>query len=110
MQTPSTYLAGRLREMRQRSGLTAKSIARELGITDRAIYNWENGRSQPSIDMLGKLGELFGCPISELIEEEDPDRCVFTSDEFDLINLYRSLPDEKKRLLRDCARAFGKDS
>jgi DNA-binding XRE family transcriptional regulator len=33
----------RLRELRNKSGLTQNEISRKLGVTGQTILNWENG-------------------------------------------------------------------
>lgn len=35
-------------ELRKEKGLTQKALAEELGVTDRAISKWENGRGWSS--------------------------------------------------------------
>ena len=42
----------RLRELRQDKGLSMKQLAKELGTTDAAVSNWENGINEPKISYL----------------------------------------------------------
>ena len=56
-----------LKEIRKRNGYTQCSLAKELGVSQQAVSNWENGSTEPSVEMLCKLSEIFGCTIDELI-------------------------------------------
>ena len=35
-------------------GLTQTALARELQVTQNAIFNWENGKREPSMEMIRK--------------------------------------------------------
>lgn len=63
-----------IREARQEKGMTQKDLAERIGVTDRAVSNWENGRRLPDysiVDILCKsldisINELFaGCKLRE---------------------------------------------
>ena len=41
---------------RKEQGMTQANLAEKLGITDRAVSKWENGKSMP--DLLFSLNEL----------------------------------------------------
>ncbi|MDE7380233.1 MAG: helix-turn-helix domain-containing protein [Clostridia bacterium] len=45
----------KLKELRAEKQLSQKQLAQLVGTTDDSIYSWENGRSQPSIEMLRAL-------------------------------------------------------
>lgn len=49
----------RLRELRVERGLTKTQLAAAIGTTYDCIYSWENGRSQPSIEMIRALCKVF---------------------------------------------------
>ena len=56
----------RIKEIREARGMTRKQIADAVGVSEVAVYYWENGRQKPSADKLPKLAELLGCTIDEL--------------------------------------------
>lgn len=57
----------RLKELRIEKGLTQKQIAKELKISEDSIYNWEKGRSEPSILDLINLSTLLNVTIDYLV-------------------------------------------
>ena len=60
----------RLRELRNKSGLTQNEIANKLGVSGQTILNWENGIYEPKINQLIQLAELFGVTVDYLIERK----------------------------------------
>ncbi|MBE5730649.1 MAG: helix-turn-helix transcriptional regulator [Clostridiales bacterium] len=62
-----TKFCKNLKEARKISGLTQKQVAYELKVVESCYANWEQGRTEPSIDMLRKLCVLFSVSIDDLI-------------------------------------------
>lgn len=62
----------RIKEIREARGMTRKQIADAVGVSEVAVYYWENGRQKPSADKLPKLAELLGCTIDALYGREPP--------------------------------------
>lgn len=56
-----------LKTLRKNRGYTQKNLADILNVSQNAIYNWENGKRQPSIEMLEKIAEHFGVTVDYLI-------------------------------------------
>lgn len=55
-----TYDFGlRLKELRERQGLTQEQVAKRLEITKAAISSWERNISQPTTDTLKTLAVLY---------------------------------------------------
>ena len=71
----SQPLALRLREARERSGLTQEQVARELYATRQQIINWEKGRNVPRPERRRQLERVYGLepgalePMAVLDEE-----------------------------------------
>ena len=61
----------RLRELRQDKGLSMKQLAKELGTTDAAVSNWENGINEPKISYLKSIAVYFNVSADYLIGLED---------------------------------------
>lgn len=57
----------KLAKLRKKKGLTQEAVGNALGISQAAVALWENGSSNPTIDKLKKLAELFECSVDELI-------------------------------------------
>ncbi len=56
-----------LKEARRSCSLTQKQVAEKLGVVESCYANWEQGRTEPGIEMLRKLGSIFGMSIEDLI-------------------------------------------
>ncbi|HXM51204.1 MAG TPA: helix-turn-helix transcriptional regulator [Pyrinomonadaceae bacterium] len=64
-------LARKLRRVRIRAGLSQSEIAKELGVTDRAIISqFESGKRQPSLPVLLKYARLAGVIVDALIDDK----------------------------------------
>lgn len=59
-----------LRRLRKANLMTQEQLAEELHVTRQAISNWENNKTQPDIDALARLAEIFKVEIEELIYGE----------------------------------------
>ena len=59
-----------LRAARQSCNMTQKQVAIWLGVVESCYANWEQGRTEPSIEMLRKLGKILDITIDELINEK----------------------------------------
>ena len=54
-------------QCRKEHNWTQKELGEKLGVTDKAISKWENGRSFPDITLLESLCETFDITVSELL-------------------------------------------
>ncbi len=52
-------LAENLKICRQKSNMSQAQLANLVGVDQRTISNWENKVSEPSLEMLAKLCEIF---------------------------------------------------
>ena len=55
---------------RKSAGLTQAVLAEKLGITDRAVSKWENGKSMPDASIMLNLCEQLGISVNELLSGE----------------------------------------
>ena len=65
-------LGARLREVRLRSGLSLREVARQLGVSPSFVSQLENGKSQPSVATLYSLAQLLRVSIDELFAQPEP--------------------------------------
>ena len=56
-----------LKNARKESGLTQKEIADMLHVVESCYANWEQGRTEPNITTVRKLGEILNVSLDELI-------------------------------------------
>ena len=69
-------------ERRKEKDMTQIDLANKLGITDRAISKWENGRGLPDISLLIPLCEVLDISINELLCGEKLEENAY-SEKFD---------------------------
>ena len=56
---------------RKSCGMTQRSVAEFLGISERAYQHYENGSREPNIDTLVRLSILFKISLDELLCRDD---------------------------------------
>lgn len=59
-----------LKEARKRAGLTAREVARAIGVSLQNVYNWEAGSYFPRAEKLRELSKLYGCTMDELLSAD----------------------------------------
>lgn len=53
--------------LRKQNKMSQSDLARHLFVTPQAISRWERGETEPDVETLKKLAELFNVSIEELI-------------------------------------------
>src|SRR6476620_7079559 len=67
--TQASAISNNILVFRQQMGLTQEALAQFLGVKREMISYYENGTREPSVEMLLKLADLFGCELEDLIED-----------------------------------------
>ena len=68
--TPDTYSARfalRLKELREKAGLTVDQLAEKSGISRTTLYSWESLDRSPVSEELPKLAESLGVTLRNLL-------------------------------------------
>ena len=63
-------------DLRKRAELSQSELALQLGVTNKAVSKWENGKAKPSTETLRKLASLFGISVETLLEKKKGCRVV----------------------------------
>lgn len=64
-------IGNQLRTLRNERGMTAKELADEIGVSFTTIYRWENGDRIPDGFNMGKLMNVFGVRMKDIISDID---------------------------------------
>lgn len=56
-----------LRQLRRDSGMTQEQVAAQLGVTRQALSGYESGRTQPGLDTLRRLADIYRVELTDLI-------------------------------------------
>ena len=60
-----------LRKVRKDRNLNQLKVAMDLNISREALSHYENGKREPSLEMLNKLSEYFNVSIDYLINGKE---------------------------------------
>ncbi len=88
-------------ERRKAKGLTQMKLAEMLGITDRAVSKWENGKSMPDCSIMLELCGILEINVNDLLNGE-----VIIMEDYNkkaeeaLLEMAREKEESDKRLLR----------
>ena len=107
----------RLKELRETLGLTQKELGQKIGYSQRAISNWETGITQPNIENLKQLADIFGTSIDYLLNFSDEwdnqplqlsnnSSYCLTDDELKILKYYRKLTPEYKEAILSSLEIF----
>lgn len=61
----------RLCSLREEHGYTQEKLGKMLGVSNKAVSKWENGTTQPRLEMLDRIAECFNLSVEELLEYGD---------------------------------------
>ncbi len=88
-------------ERRKAKGLTQMQLAEMLGITDRAVSKWENGKSMPDYSIMLELCGILEINVNDLLNGE-----VIIMEDYNkkaeeaLLEMAKEKEESDKRLLR----------
>ncbi len=63
-----SHFANGLKQLRLERDLTQAALAKELKVTQNAIFNWENEKREPNLDMIEKIANYFDTSLLYLLE------------------------------------------
>ncbi len=70
MRDPVEYLGPRLKEIRLKTGLSLREVARQLDVSPSFVSQIENSKSQPSVATLYAIARLLSVPVDVLFESQ----------------------------------------
>ncbi len=88
-------MVANLKKLRTEHGYSQKALADLLGITQQAIYKYENLSVEPDIQTLIKIADIFNVSVDYLIGRESETitgTIRFTADDLIHLELWRTLP------------------
>ncbi len=82
-------------ELRKARGWSQSKLARELGISETAVYNWYNdSNSMPTVWTLQDACDLFGITMVDLFADAETDK--LTPNEIHFLEMFRQLPPARQ--------------
>lgn len=65
------HLSERIRGFRAARGMTRKDLARHAGVSERYLAQLEDGKANPSVDVLWRIAEAMSVNLNSLLTEPD---------------------------------------
>lgn len=96
-----------MRQLRQRRGLKQAALAALVGITQGSLSLIENDKTEvpAGATLAGLCRALRTTPDFLIAGQGDPDSIQSAIDESELVNLWRQLPPEGRRMVLDAAQS-----
>ena len=66
----------RLKQAREKKGMTQQTLAERLFVTRQTVSRWENGVRYPDILTVRKLSEILEISLDDLLSQENPKQLV----------------------------------
>ena len=80
-----------MKEIRLRLGLSQKYVALSLSVKPPSVSDWESGKSNPTIENLLALADLYHVSVDELLGREVLPADSLTPSERELLAVFRQL-------------------
>ena len=85
-------------QKRKEKNLTQEQLAEKLGVSNKAISKWENGKCMPDYSVIKYLCEELEITVAELMDGENAeDKSVRTYDEEQIMDLLKRTQDLEKQ-------------
>ena len=88
------HVAKVLKELRLKSGLTAKEVGDMIGKSGKTVSAWENNHGQPDAELLIALCDIYEVDdILKAFREDDVETIALSEHEKTVIVAYRNKPE-----------------
>lgn len=85
-----TTIGSYIAQKRRTKNLTQEQLAEKLGVSNKTISKWENGKCMPDYSIIQTLCDALGVTLPELMDGEDAaDSSVRVYDDAQILDLLR---------------------
>ena len=104
-------MAQKIKELRQKRGLTLEQVATVVGVGKSTVRKWETGMiANMKRDKIAALAKALGTTPAYLMgwkedEQTAPDKLKLTEGEKMLLDLFNQVPEDKQQLVLQMIRA-----
>ena len=86
-----------IKKLRRERDITQEQLAELLGVSNKTISKWENGRCMPDYSIIDQLCKELGITIAELLDGEDKEEnSIRVYDEEQIKDLLKKVNDVEK--------------
>ncbi len=91
-----------LSKTREQRGMTQKELSDKLCVTRQAVSRWENGETEPSIDMRKLIANVLDIPVIQLLDIEVSELCQCCGTPFTVPNMPHGTEADGKENMEYC--------
>ena len=84
-------------QKRHELNLTQEELAEKLGVSNKTISKWENGKCMPDYSIIQNLCDALHTTLAELMDGEDADSSVRVYDDNQILDLLRRTQELEKQ-------------
>lgn len=96
----------KIRELREDAQMTQKQLADKISNMQRNVSNWEQGVSEPDLQTVVAIADVFNVSLDELFGRVQTDIHMRDSVEVKLMTAVRGLSSEQKSALYNMLQSF----
>lgn len=86
----------KIRELREKSGMTQREFAVAIGADYATVNRWEKGKTNPSEEYVQKIAKIFDCDPGEIkTPTKNASECAPDEEQL-LLSLLNRLPESKR--------------
>lgn len=67
----NTMLSDKIIELRKKNGWSQEQLGEQLGVSRQSVSKWETGLSQPELENILQMSEIFGVSTDYLLKESE---------------------------------------
>ena len=81
---------------RKEKNLTQEQLAEKIGVSNKTISKWENGKCMPDYSVIEILCKELDVTVSELLDGEENEKSIRVYDEKEIIGMIKDIQEQKK--------------
>lgn len=89
-----------IKRNRENAKLSQTEVAARMGVTRQTISSWEINRTQPSIQDVERLAQIFECSIHDILGDY-PNKLIQDRNLQVIMQLAKQLTNEQQRMVID---------
>ena len=93
----------------KQKGLTQEQLGKKLNVSYQTVSKWENNQSEPSLETIEKLADVFGITISQFFEMANMDEGEIVISNIDKTSVATISNNNDGSEAKDSVKLFGDD-
>ncbi len=96
-----------LKKLRESKGLSQQKLASLIGVSRSTVAMWESGKSQPSLEMLVELAQLFEVSVDYLLDvQSESTTAIPATQQSEIDKIFQGLTEDNQQKLLELARLY----